>query len=105
MIAGILKEAGNEKRVAMLPGEAGLLVRMGVKVIAEEGAGETAFASDSQYVEAGAAIAGRKEVLTGTDFLLSVNPLPENEIDMLDAGRVVCSSVNPFTAGTWLERD
>ncbi|HNR43166.1 MAG TPA: NAD(P) transhydrogenase subunit alpha [Bacteroidales bacterium] len=104
MIAGILKEAGNEKRVAMLPGEAGLLVRMGVKVIAEEGAGETAFASDSQYVEAGAAIAGRKEVLTGTDFLLSVNPLPENEIDMLDAGRVVCSSVNPFTAGTWLER-
>lgn len=104
MIAGILKEAGNEKRVAMLPGEAGLLVRMGVKVIAEEGAGETAFASDSQYVEAGAAIAGRKEVLTGTDFLLSVNPLPENEIDMLEAGRVVCSSVNPFTAGTWLER-
>lgn len=104
MIAGILKEAGTEKRVAMLPGEAGLLVKMGVRVFAEKNAGETAFASDSQYIEAGVSIAARKEVLTGSDFLLSVNPLPEDEIGLPGEGRVLCSSVNPAVAGTWLEK-
>ena len=40
MIAGILRETGGEKRVALLPGETAALVKLGLKVLVETGAGE-----------------------------------------------------------------
>ena len=42
MIAGILRETGGEKRVALLPGETAALVKLGLKVLVETGAGEEA---------------------------------------------------------------
>ena len=49
MIIGIIKEAGTENRVAMLPGEVAVLKKMGIEVLVEIGAGERAFASDNDY--------------------------------------------------------
>jgi NAD(P) transhydrogenase subunit alpha len=104
MIAGILKETGTENRVAMLPGEAALLKKMGVTVLAEKHAGERAFISDSEYTEAGISMADRSYIIAGSDLLLSVNPLPEEEINDLKEGQAVCSSVNPAGKREWLEK-
>ena len=40
MTIGILKETGNENRVAILPGEVVTLKKMGINVLVETGAGE-----------------------------------------------------------------
>ena len=104
MIAGILKETGNENRVAMLPGEASLLKKMGVTVLAEKLAGEKAFISDSEYIEAGIPVADRSDIIKGSDLLLSVNPLPEEEIESLKEGQAICSSVSPAGKREWLEK-
>lgn len=104
MIAGILKETGTEKRVAMLPGEAALLKKMGAVVWVEKLAGEKAFVSDSDYTEAGIYVTDRTDIIKGSDLLLSVNPVPEKEIDNLRQGQVICSSVNPAVNREWLEK-
>lgn len=104
MIAGILKETGTEKRVAMLPGEAALLKKMGAVVWVEKLAGEKAFVSDSDYTEAGISVTDRTDIIKGSDLLLSVNPVPEKEIDNLRQGQVICSSVNPAVNREWFEK-
>ena len=64
MILGILKEMGNENRVAILPPEVIVLKNMGIDVLVENNAGERAFASDSVYMNAGARLAERKDVIS-----------------------------------------
>ena len=68
MIAGVLKETGNENRVALLPAEAGVLKSMGIEVLVESGAGERAFATDSVYESAGAKISDRKTLIAQSDL-------------------------------------
>ncbi len=70
MTTGILKESGAEKRVAMLPGEVAILKKLGVNIIVEHGAGERAFASDTDYQTAGASVADRKRVISESSLLL-----------------------------------
>ena len=48
MIAGVLKESGGEKRVALLPGETAAVIKLGLKVVVEEGAGAGAFSNDEE---------------------------------------------------------
>jgi H+-translocating NAD(P) transhydrogenase subunit alpha len=103
MILGILKETGTENRVAMLPGEVSILKKMGIKVLVELHAGQKAFASDESYVESGAQTAGRKEIITDADMLLSVNPLLDDNISAFREGQVLCSVLNPAENSKWLE--
>jgi len=104
MIVGILKESGTEKRVAMLPGEVSALKRLGAEVIAENGAGERAFASDDDYRAAGAVITSRKEVIEKASALLSVDHLPEPELPLCNEGKILCSVLNPVENVEWLEK-
>jgi len=104
MVIGILKESGAEKRVAMLPREVAVIKKLGVDIIVENGAGEKAWASDSEYQSAGALIAGRKDLISKSSFLLSVNPLLEETIDSFNEGQVLCSVVNPVENSKWLEK-
>ena len=104
MIIGILRESGAEKRVAMLPGEVAAIKKLGVEIIVEQGAGEKAFASDNQYQSAGASISGLKDLISKSSVLLSVNPLPEENIKTLREGQVLCSVVNPSENAEWLEK-
>ncbi len=48
MIAGILRESGNENRVALLPCETAVLKKLGMEVMVEFHAGERAFISDEE---------------------------------------------------------
>jgi H+-translocating NAD(P) transhydrogenase subunit alpha len=103
MILGILKESGTENRVAMLPGEVSIAIKMGIEVLVENTAGERAFASDESYKAAGATIAGRSEVYSKAVMLLSVNQIPGNDISSLREGQVLCSVLNPAGNGEWLD--
>ncbi len=104
MIIGILRESGAEKRVAMLPGEAAGLKKLGVDIIVENDAGNNAFAFDEEYMAAGITPSSRKDVLAKSALLLSVNPLPEEDLKSCSEGQVLCSVLNPVENSSWLEK-
>lgn len=104
MIAGILRESGTEKRVAMLPAEAAGLKKLGLDVIVEHGAGVNAFTADNDYLKAGIEASPRKDLLERSHLLLSVNILPEEDLNLCREGQVLCSVVNPVENKAWLEK-
>ena len=104
MVIGILKEPGAERRVAMLPGEVAVLVRLGMSVIVETGAGAKAWAADMDYVAAGASVADRKTLLSGCGLIISVDPPQDDNPDVFTEGQILCSVVNPAGNREWLEK-
>lgn len=104
MITGILRECGTEKRVAMLPGEAVLLKKLGPDVLVENNAGLNAYAADEQYLKAGVTPVSRKDVFSKSDLLLSVNTVPEKDLDLCHKNQVLCSVVNVAENSKWLDR-
>ncbi len=77
MTIGVLKESSFETRVSLLPEVVAALVKKGVTVYIEQGAGEKAFNYDADYIKAGGKALGRQEVLQSSDILLSIHPFPE----------------------------
>lgn len=73
MIIGVLKEQAPETRVSMVPEVAAQLVKMNVTVYVEHDAGESAFFSNQQYIEAGAAIKDRREIEQEADIVLTIH--------------------------------
>lgn len=104
MIVGVLKETGNENRVALLPAEVGTLKNMGIDIIVESTAGDRAFAPDSAYENNGARIADRKKLMAESEMLLSINPPVEDDIKAFSEGQVLCSVLNPVVNSAWLEK-
>jgi NAD(P) transhydrogenase subunit alpha len=104
MIAGILRESGDEKRVALLPGETAAAIKLGLKVIVEEGAGTGAFASDDDYRAAGASTASRREVISGADLLLTVNPPMDDDISLYKEGQMLFTVLDPVANREWLDK-
>ncbi len=104
MTIGILKATGTENRVAILPTEIAALKKMGVDVLVETGAGDRAFASDADYISAGAGIANRGKVIAAAEMLLSVNPPVEESIITFKEGQIICSVLNPVENRQWLEK-
>lgn len=104
MIAGILRESGDEKRVALLPGETAAAIKLGLKVIVEEGAGTGAFASDDDYRAAGASTASRRGVISGADLLLTVNPPMDDDISLYKEGQMLFTVLDPVANREWLDK-
>lgn len=103
MIIGILKESGDDARVAMLPGEVAGLKKLGIEVIVEKDAGLNSFATDDDYKKTGSDVVSRKDVLTRAGLLLSVNTIPEEDLKYCEEGKILCSVVNPAENSAWLE--
>jgi H+-translocating NAD(P) transhydrogenase subunit alpha len=103
MVTGILKDGGNENRVAMLPVEAAGLKKLGVEVLVETGAGDSGFVSDNDYRAAGIAVVPRTDVFSRAELLLSVNPVPESDLKLCRDGQVLCCVVAPVENAKWLE--
>lgn len=104
MIVGVLKESESENRVALLPAEVATLKKMGVDVIMELSAGARAYAADSDYLSAGARLAERKEVISGAELLITINPPVDDSINSFREGQVLCSVLNPVVNSEWLEK-
>jgi NAD(P) transhydrogenase subunit alpha len=96
MKVGLLKETGNDQRVAMMPGNVQDLVDLNVQVVVESGAGEKAFLSDEKYQEAGAETGSRDEVINQADLLVRINPFSKEEMEQFNQGKVLISLFNPL---------
>ena len=73
MIIGVLREPAFETRVSVLPDIASAIIKKGVQVSVEGGAGEKAFAADADYALAGAAILPREQVIEDADIILCMH--------------------------------
>lgn len=86
MDIGIIKEEGNEKRVAFLPAHVKNLQKLGLDPVVENDAGQNAFTGNDEYIEQGAKSASRKKVLEHSQILASINPLTNDEVQELNSG-------------------
>lgn len=95
MIIGVLKEPQPETRVSVLPEHIPILKKLNSSVIIEKGAGENAFADDKKYVEAGAEVVSRNEVIKRSELILSIHIPPETEFDPLQS-KVILGFFQPL---------
>ena len=91
-VAVIRETVPYEKRVALVPDDITKLVKAGLGVVVEAGAGLDASVTDDMYRKAGAAIAGSvADILRRTDVLLKVQPPSVNEAQMIKEGAILIS--------------
>ncbi len=91
----------GEKRVALVPDIISKLIRAGLEVAIESGAGIHSQAHDSEYVKNGAEIftsAQRESELSKADVVASVQPLAPNEMKKLKRGAITISFLSPTGA-------
>jgi H+-translocating NAD(P) transhydrogenase subunit alpha len=98
VLIGILKETcPGETRVALMPESLKGLRAQGIEIAVEAGAGVTAGAADSAYVEAGAVITtDREELLAKADVLPMVNAPEAADQARLKPGAVVIGFLRPL---------
>ena len=97
MKIGVPKEtAANERRVALTPDVAGRLVKSGLTVLVERGAGEAASFGDEAYRAAGAtAGATAAAVFAEGDVVLKVQPPSTEEVRLCREGGAVVAVFQP----------
>jgi NAD(P) transhydrogenase subunit alpha len=104
MVIGVLKEPGNDTRVALLPDSVKTLNDMKATVWVEAGAGGQAFSADDDYTAAGASIRSRSEILQSADLVMQISPLSLEETDQVPQGGVVMSMLSPLTNHQLIKR-
>ena len=97
MRIGVLKEIEADNRVAILPEHLEHLRRLRLKVMIEKNAGLHAFVTDKMYIDSGAVISGRDEVIKKSDIIVSVNAPKEGTLKMIGKGKILISTINPLS--------
>lgn len=106
MVIGIPKETfPGERRIALIPAAVPSLVRAGLDILVETGAGDNAGFSDTAYKESGARIAlSRREVFASSDIILQVRAIGANpdagrsDIELMKPGQVLIGFLDPLIA-------
>jgi NAD(P) transhydrogenase subunit alpha len=101
MKVAVLKETrAGEKRVALVPQGVKSLLKAGLNVAVESGAGVSSGVSDDDYREAGASIApDAGEALGGAGIVLRVNPpslSDPDEVSGMEEGVILVCFLNPL---------
>ena len=96
MTIGILKEPAGETRISLLPEQVQALVKKNVAVLLETNAGDYAFANDDSYINAGAVIASRQQVLQQSDVVLSIQLLTSEDVELLQPNKVALGIFQPL---------
>ena len=106
MRVAVLKEARSaENRVALVPLGVKALVKRGLTVTVQSGAGETSGISDLIYREAGAEITtNAQDTLKDAEVVLVVNPPPSNELDFLSEGSILVGFLDPLSNSDLVSR-
>ncbi len=101
---GVLKEIGeNEKRVAIVPAACNRLLKGGIQLVVESGAGEGSTFTDATYEAAGAIVLpSAKEVVDKSHIIFKVNAPKEiddgnHEMDILGKGKTFISMIGART--------
>lgn len=88
----------GEQRVALVPDVVKRLRAMELSVSVQSGAGESAGYGDKDYVAAGADIEqDADKLLAAANILLTVNPLPAQQMAALPQGCVLIGFMNPYS--------
>jgi H+-translocating NAD(P) transhydrogenase subunit alpha len=96
MIVSVPKEiAANERRVALVPDLVAKLVKAGLDVAVQPGAGSAAGFPDNAYTEKGARL--EADVLPLADVLLKVQPPTIDEVGRLKEGATLICMLQPYT--------
>jgi NAD(P) transhydrogenase len=101
LTVGIVRETyPNERRVAITPQNATLLLKKGfARVLVEHGAGVEAQFTDQAYERAGVALVERDTVWSEADILLKVRPPSvdgaQSEIELMRQGGTIISFLYP----------
>jgi len=97
MMIGIPRETGKkERRVPLIPETVKKLADLGAEVVVEKDMGAGSDYTDDQYVQAGAKVVGRDELLASCDLVLRLEKPPAKEVDKLKEGAVHISYLDPF---------
>ena len=97
MIVGVMRESeAGERRVALVPDGVKVLVKAGIEVRVESGAGEQASLSDAEYEAAGARVEGAAALHAAADAVLKVQPPSDAEIAALRPGVALISLLRPL---------
>jgi NAD(P) transhydrogenase subunit alpha len=110
VIVGVPAESlPHEHRVALIPAVVLTLVKIGLEVLVEEGAGENAGFPDANYLEQGARLVpDRAQLFASADVLLKVHNLTtdagEDEMDMIHSGQVLLGLLNPLGNSAAIEQ-
>jgi NAD(P) transhydrogenase subunit alpha len=95
----------GERRVALTPDAAAALVKSGLEVLVEAGAGEGAFHADAAFERAGARLVADAPTLLGrADVVLKVQRPAPGEVDRLHEGAVLLSFLQALTSPDLVER-
>jgi len=87
----------GEHRVALVPQSVKQLVKSGLDVVVETGAGVASFIPDEEFVAAGAKVApSAAAALQGAGLVLRVSPPTLDEAAALASGTILVSFLNPF---------
>ncbi len=98
MIVGVVKETeGGERRVALDPDSVARLIKKGVEVHVQSGAGDGAFHGDAAYEAAGATVVPDAiSVWQHSDVILKVNPPTPDEVGLLQSRAIIIGFLNPL---------
>jgi len=97
--------APGERRVALTPDAAGALVKSGLGIVVERGAGEGAFHADAAFEAAGARIApDATALLADADVVVKVQKPGIDEVDRLREGTVLIAFLQALTSPELVER-
>jgi len=101
MKIGVPKEtADNERRVALTPEVAGRLVKSGLTVVVERGAGESASFGDEAYRAAGATVGvTAAEIFGHSDCILKVQAPSTAEVGLCRSGAALVAVFQPSAIG------
>ncbi|MGB6515443.1 MAG: Re/Si-specific NAD(P)(+) transhydrogenase subunit alpha [Mycobacterium sp.] len=90
----VAESAADERRVALVPKAVGPLVKTGIAVVVESGAGERALIPDELYTEAGATIGDA----WAADVVVKVAPPTADEVGRLRSGQTLIGFLAPRNA-------
>ncbi len=95
MIIGILKEP-QDKRVSLVPSTLKKFNVTNTEFWMEGGAGELASFPDAKY-EKYASIKSRESILTEADILVTINPIPREDLSSIKKGALLVAMFSPYT--------
>ena len=87
----------NERRVALIPDSIKKLARAGFSIHVQDGCGNESGYSNEDYTEAGATVSSDREaMLKSSDIILRVRKPDSSEVNLLKAGAVHISYLDPY---------
>ena len=83
-----------ENRIALTPDAVSVLVKNGLKVVLEKGAGALSHFSDQSYADAGAEIVYSVQEVFSCQIVLKVDPATQEEIELMQPGSALISNMH-----------